>query len=244
MTIHYHGTPITPQSVMLRLAGRHFCVSFAAPHQVELCHQIGQSVMIDNGAYSIWRRTKVAKTDWSDYYEWLKPWVAYKTTWAVIPDVIDGSEHENDLLLREWPHGDSGAPVWHVHEPIERLIALCCGWKRVCIGSSGEYAIIGTPRWIARMTQAMNELWDWFRGDVTVALHMLRGMSLSGSIFPFASVDSSDVAQNHHRHGQNGALMLADKWDRMQNPAAWTKRPVQQSISSYEPFIAAEKLSS
>src|SRR5205823_1555806 len=111
MTIHYHGTPITPQSALLRLAGRHFSVSFARPDQIAICHQIGQSVMIDNGAYTIWRQTKTAKLDWADYYRWLEPWITYKTTWAVIPDVIDGSEHDNDLLAREWPYADSGAPV-------------------------------------------------------------------------------------------------------------------------------------
>ena len=32
--IHYHGTPITPQDVLLTLAGRCFCVSHAAPQNV------------------------------------------------------------------------------------------------------------------------------------------------------------------------------------------------------------------
>lgn len=49
MTIHYHGTPITPRAVLDTLAGRHFCVSFAAPADVKHCHAIGQSVMLDNG---------------------------------------------------------------------------------------------------------------------------------------------------------------------------------------------------
>jgi hypothetical protein len=31
VTLHYHGTPITPRPVLQSLAGRHFCVSFAAP---------------------------------------------------------------------------------------------------------------------------------------------------------------------------------------------------------------------
>jgi hypothetical protein len=48
--LHYHGTPITPQAKLLELAGRNFCVSYAAPYQVAACHEIGQSVMLDNGA--------------------------------------------------------------------------------------------------------------------------------------------------------------------------------------------------
>ena len=53
--IHYHGTPITGAGVLGRLAGRCFCVSYARPEQVTVCHQIGQSIMLDNGAFSLWR---------------------------------------------------------------------------------------------------------------------------------------------------------------------------------------------
>lgn len=53
MTLHYHGTPITPRKVLEQLAGACFCVSFAEPRDVERVHQIGQSVMLDNGAFSL-----------------------------------------------------------------------------------------------------------------------------------------------------------------------------------------------
>jgi hypothetical protein len=53
--IHYHGTPVTPRARLLELAGRCFCVSFAQPQDITACHDIGQSVMLDNGAYSFWR---------------------------------------------------------------------------------------------------------------------------------------------------------------------------------------------
>jgi hypothetical protein len=45
------------------------------------------------------------------------------------------------------------------------------------------------------MEQAMNAVCG--SGPVPVWLHMLRGMALSGSEYPFASVDSTDIAQNH-----------------------------------------------
>jgi hypothetical protein len=44
MTMHYHGTPITPITALYELAGRNFCVSHANPQDVARCHQIGQSV--------------------------------------------------------------------------------------------------------------------------------------------------------------------------------------------------------
>ena len=81
--IHYHGTPITPVRELLTLAGRHFCVSHMRPDDVTRCHQIGQSVMLDNGAFSKWKSGK--QTDWESYYEWCDKWLDYPTTWAVIP---------------------------------------------------------------------------------------------------------------------------------------------------------------
>ena len=92
--IHYHGTPITPVAELLTLAGRHFCVSHIRPDDVKRCHAIGQSVMLDNGAFSKWKRGAV--TDWEKYYTWADEWLDYPTTWAVIPDVIDAGSQEQD----------------------------------------------------------------------------------------------------------------------------------------------------
>lgn len=230
MTIHYHGTPITPRSVLNSLAGRHFCVSFAAPHDVTTCHQIGQSVMLDNGAFSLWRSGKT--TDWPGYYRWCERWLGYRTTWAVIPDVIDGDEDDNDALIGQWPcGGDQAAPVWHMHESIGRLIRLAEDWPRVCLGSSGSYAVVGDVRWHARMTEAMNALCG--SGPAPCWLHMLRGMALSGSHYPFASVDSTDVARNHNRPANNAAAMAA-RWDGMQCAGKWSRRPEQQQLFAEE----------
>jgi hypothetical protein len=52
MMLHYHGTPITPVDALYQLAGRCFCVSHIRPDDVTRVHQIGQSVMLDNGAFS------------------------------------------------------------------------------------------------------------------------------------------------------------------------------------------------
>jgi hypothetical protein len=225
VTIHYHGTPITPTAEkLLPLAGRHFCVRFGAHDQDEICHRIGQSVMLDNGAFSFWRQGR--PTDWGGYYSWAERWLEYPTTWAVIPDVIDGDVEANDALVSEWPFASRGAPVWHMHEPIGRLLCLAETWPRVCIGSSGAYADVGDTRWRARMDEAMNMLCG--NGPVPVWLHMLRGMDLAGSEYPFASVDSTNVARNHA--GTNGGRArrdpraMADRLDGFQCPARWRVR--------------------
>lgn len=225
MTVHYHGTPISPRSVLLTLAGRNFCVSHAAPADVKVCHDIGQSVMLDNGAFSAWRVGR--PVNWPAYYAWAEVWLDYRTTWAVIPDVIDGDEAANDNLIAQWPHGDRGGPVWHMHESVGRLMRLAGRWPRVCIGSSGAYRIVGDARWHTRMTEAMNALCG--NGPAPVWLHMLRGMALSGSHYPFASVDSTDIGRNHNRP-QNSALAMAQRWDSIQCAARWSLRPEQQAL--------------
>lgn len=212
MTIHYHGTPITPNKVLIEeMAGAHFCVSFAAPSQVKLCHQLGQSVMLDNGAFSVWKRGHEA--DWDAYYEWCGQWLNYPTTWAVIPDVIVGDEADNDALLKQWPFQDRGAPVWHMHESICRLERLIGQFPRVCIGSSGEYAEVMSDSWQKRMDEA----WRRLGSCVTPNIHMLRGLQLIRERWPFASVDSTDIARNHNRDGNTASKMRA-RWDAGQCP--------------------------
>lgn len=216
MTFHYHGTPITPKSVLYDLSGRHFCVSHAHPEQVRVVHEIGQSVMLDNGAFPAWRGKYIPV--WPKYYAWCEAWLEWLTTWAVIPDVIDGDEECQDRLIAEWPHGLRGVPVWHMHESVARLIRLVERWGKVCIGSSKQYATLLTDSWCCRMDQVWNALIRAF-GRVPWT-HMLRGMQLVFHSWPFASVDSTDVARNHNRP-KNTARAMAERWDAKQCPAVW-----------------------
>lgn len=224
MTIHYHGTPITPLTVLHSMAGRSFCVSWKAPQQVALCHQIGQSVMLDNGAFSFWRTGE--RPDWRPFYLWVETWLAWRSTWAVIPDVIGGTEAENDALLAEWPFGERGAPVWHMHESIDRLFRLADRFERVCIGSSDAFRMVGSAAWHGRMIEAMNALCG--NGPAPVWLHMLRGMQCSEMHYPFASVDSTDVARNHHLWADIRGHV--DRWDSRNCPAIWQVGAVQQPL--------------
>lgn len=215
MTIHYHGTPITPRSKFP--VGRHYCVSYAAPHDIEYAHQVGQSVLLDNGAFSFWKSGK--PTNWSGYYDWCDRWLAYPTTWAIIPDVIDANDIvDNIKLLRDWPHGHRGAPVWHLHEGLNHLLDLLDQWPRVCFGSSGRYARVGSAGWHRRVERAWNEIAK--RHLRTPWVHMLRGMQTTKWGYPFASVDSTDVARNHHLP-QNTPMEMCDRWDQIQCPATW-----------------------
>jgi hypothetical protein len=223
--LHYHGTPITPAAVLYSLAGNCFCVSHMRPDQVRQVHEIGQSVLLDNGAYSKWKSKK--SVDWPAYYEWADLWLSYPTTWAIIPDEIEGGSQEQDALIREWPHGERGAPVWHMDESLERLWRLADEWPRVCIGANGEYAKILSAPFCRRMDAAWNGIAN--RHQRTPWLHMLRGMQLARREWPFASVDSTDVAQNHNRP-RNVARVMADRWNAANGPSSWRGREAFQDL--------------
>ncbi len=230
--IHYHGTPITPYRALYELAGRCFCVSFGSPHQIRPIQDQSQSTMIDNGAWKLFNEDRKSgreptSRDWSPFYSFVEQWLR-PCDWAVVPDVIGGGSQLQDALLREWSLPKRiAAPVWHMDEPIDRLLRLCEGdWNRVCVGSTEEYFIVLSPSWKRRMDEAWNAMAHTF-GRWTPPIHMLRGMQLSAREWPFASVDSTDIAQNHNRP-QNTPRMMADRWDAMQCPAYWTPITTKQ----------------
>jgi hypothetical protein len=141
-----------------------------------------------------------------------------------LPDVIDGDEDDNDRLLRRYQHV-TGVPVWHLHESYGRLQRLIGQFGRVCFGSSSLLSTINSEAWRRRVTEAFDLVAD--PAGRVPWIHMLRGMSLSGGEFPFASVDSTDVARNHNR-AYNDAVRMVRRWDAKQSPGRWvTHRQLQ-----------------
>ena len=227
MTIHYHGADINglgPEcktQTLETLAGKFFCVSFAYPRQVKRCHEIGQGVMLDCGAFSFF--TKGKGVDWEEYYKWIEPWLESPTTWAVIPDVIDGAEDNNKSLVLgcKFPRHKM-APVWHLHESLDYLRWIADTHHRFCFGSSREYWQVGSDSWHRRISEAFEAIWDrkpW--------VHMLRGMQCSDMQYPFGSVDSTDIARHHHtaKNGIKRAREMADRWDAKQCPITFIPQP-------------------
>lgn len=220
MTIHYHGTPITPRAELLGMAGAHFCVSFARPDDLATVLRIGQSAMFDNGAYSTYRLGQ--KYEPMKFYEWLEPMLA-APHWAVIPDVIDGTVQEQLDLARTWPFWQQlGAPVWHLAEPIEHLMRVADSSPRICFGSSGAFWKIGSPAWCQRMDEAFNAL--YMRRRYPPWVHGLRMIGQVAGPWPLASVDSTNVAQNFKPGCANCKSRELDAW---QAPSLWTPRATQ-----------------
>lgn len=198
--IHYHGGPVTPTDASIKLwTARHACVSFAHPQQVALAFEVCQSVMLDNGAFSHWK--KGGEVDLLKYAEWVRQWERHPSyDFCLIPDAIDGDEQENDILIAEWRNAGmslvSGVPVWHLHESLDRLQRLVHSYRTVALGSSGEFSEVGNGPWWDRMADAMAVACDE-QGRPKCRLHGLR--MLSPTVFshiPLASADSTNVARN------------------------------------------------
>lgn len=196
--IPYHGLPITPETAAVRvvMAGHAF-VSFKEQRNLALVAAACQSFAVDNGAFPAWKRGEPIQ-DWRPFYEWAAQCKLIPSCdFAVIPDVIDGTEAHNDALLAEWPLPLwFGAPVWHMHESLDRLERLASRYPRVCIGSSGEFATVGTASWWGQMARAMRVVCD-DDGRPLCKLHGLR--MLNPEIFtrvPLSSADSTNIGQN------------------------------------------------
>lgn len=215
--IHYHGSPLGGDraGVVRFFSGRHAFVSFANPVDLPAIADVAQSFAIDNGAFTAWKQG--GEIDFNAYCDFVREWHRHPGfDWAVIPDVLDGTAEDNDDLLAMWPHDLPGVPVWHLHEPIQRLVLLARAWPRVAIGSSGAYSDPGSSAWWRRMCEALPEICD--DGRPITKLHGLR--MLNPAVFsklPLASADSCNAAINSG---------MESKWGRYAPPTRWQRAEV------------------
>lgn len=226
-TKKFHGLPITPKAQLERLEGRRFCVSHARPDQVKAAHLLGVEVLLDNGAFSAF--TKGHTPNWTKFYAWCAKWFAeMEGTLAIIPDEIAAGSQYQDALITEWPFAHRGIPVWHMDEPIGRLLDLVNVWPVVAIGSSGDYWKLLAPDWVARMDATFDAIVATY-GSIP-ELHMLRGLAACRYDYPFRRADSTDIAKNHHRP-QNDVVRMADRWDAMDCPTGWQPMKARPPLS-------------
>ncbi len=233
--IHYHGMPLSgpTQHIGRFLRGRHAFVSFAAPKCLPTVAKNARTFAIDNGAFSAWKRGEVV--DWSEYRDFIQQWRYHPGfDWCVIPDVIDGTAEDNDKMIEQWGlPATISVPVWHLHEPIKRLVWLAGAWPRVAFGSSGEYAKIGTEAWTDRMHQAMQAVCGIIEGGRPICkLHGLR--MLAKSIvrrFPFSSCDSTNAARNAAYEQRFKTYPPEEAWQRAET-VAWSVES-EQSAECY-----------
>ena len=228
--IHYHGSPVGGTRLMAEgfWMREHGLVSFAHPEEVAIIAEACQSFVLDNGAFSEWKRGK--PMDVPGYIEFCREWgTRPNCDWCLIPDVIDGTEAENDSLLETWPADLRGVPVYHLHESLERAERLSHEWHTVAVGSSGEWPIPGTDGWWLRMADVMDAMCD--HGIPRCRVHGLR--MLDPAIFhrlPLASADSTNVAQNALRKAKKagcshllGARIIAERIESHGSAPRWVR---------------------
>ena len=74
--ICYHGTPLSGEilNVVRALANRDAMVSFYRPDQIKTIAEVCRSFVLDNGAFSAWRKGEPIE-DWSKFYDWVEKWM-------------------------------------------------------------------------------------------------------------------------------------------------------------------------
>lgn len=239
--IHYHGTPVggSRQDAARFLAGRHALVPFSYPEDIGIVAEVCQSFCLDNGAFTVWKQG--GQLDVPGYIEWVRQWYRHPGfDFALIPDVIDGTEDENDTLVRSWPKALPGAPVWHMHETLARLQWLARTYRVVALGSSGQYASVGTSKWWERMNEAMRSICD-DQGKPMCKLHGLR--MLDPQVFqhlPLSSADSTNAAVNSGSLSRFGmylpptasqrAAVIAERIESHNSAPVFQPQPVQDLL--------------
>lgn len=209
--IHYHGGPmwgnvdIGPKKIWCGdVLYKNSCalVSYARPEQLKRIAPMCKSLVLDNGAFSTWRKNKKEGGD----FDWIAHWAGYycwvlanysKIDWFIIPDVIEGSEKENDDLINQLPSSlkEKGVPVWHSVESLDRLVKLCKKWPRVAIGLCGPHEKTMSKAAQLRLQEAFEKIYIQERLATKIhGLRMLDGRVLGK--FPLDSGDSSFVAVN------------------------------------------------
>lgn len=238
---HYHGTPLggTRDEVARFMQGRHALVPFPRPEDLPIVADVCRSFVFDNGAFTVWKQG--GQLDVPGYIAWCEEWHKHPGfDWALIPDVIDGTDEDNDALLRDWPKHIAGVPVFHLHEKPERLERLANEWPIVALGSSGVWHTPGTQGWWKRIATIMDAVCDE-DGRPLCKLHGLR--MLAPDVFtnmPLASADSTNVAQNKGVNARwrgpyapptawQRAAVIADRIEHHNSAAVWT-RPAQQLL--------------
>lgn len=196
--IHYHGTPCGGTSADLPkfYTGRHALISYANKGDTGVILECCQTFCLDNGAFSFWKSGTAV--NWDDYMVWVQSLKNHPGfDFWLIPDSIEGTEIDNRLLIFKYgllvPYA---VPVYHFHESLEHLDFLVRNFPRIALGSSAQWATVGTESWWARMAEIMSVCCD-SDGVPRTKLHGLRMLDpLVFSRLCLSSADSTNAVQN------------------------------------------------
>lgn len=244
MSIKYHGTPISGTRVdtamFFRGRNRHALIPFFRQDDLNVALMYCTTVVFDTSAYSLF---KSGNGDYDQYYsayvEWVRQYYRHpRFAWCIIPDVIGGSEAENEAYLVRWPEDlkHVGVPVWHMNESLTRLLRLCQNYPRVALAQGSHKGSV-----TARLDEAMEHICD-ANGQPICKLHGLKMQDPKlFSKYPFASTDSTNAAQNNHlayKNGKHPTLWectddIAYNVEIKNSAAAWKRKPAQKGLFDF-----------
>ena len=232
--IHYHHIDggMSKQEKSSFLLGRHGLASFVYQDCLSIALEMCQSIVLDNGAFTVWKQG--GKVDVEGFTKWVEHLHKHPAfDWALIPDVIDGDDADNDAMLNDWPVHLPGVPIWHMHEDISRLERLFNSYRVVALGSSGQWPNPGTESWWIRMGQALDYVCDE-NGRPPCKLHGLR--MLDPRIFtklPLSSADSINAVRRSNQSDRFGyyapptpsgrSMVVADRIESFSSASVWER---------------------
>jgi hypothetical protein len=207
--ICYHGTPVSGSiyDILPLFENRRWLVSVLYKNQLAIVKKASIGYILDNGAFTIWRRGKgnVCIASFKDFV--LSNDTAVNYDWCFIPDIIEGSVEDNDKNIEIWLncYGEyKSVPVFHYHEPLVRLKRLGEYFPIVALGSSAEYSVIGNVKWVKRTEEIFK---FWLESIPNCKLHGLRMLNVR--IFPkfhYYSGDSTNVGRNINLYMQRNGI--------------------------------------
>lgn len=224
MALHYHGLPLTPAEKLELLNGKNVCISHATARksQTDWALKNAQSVMWDNGAFTFFRQG--GNIDLNVFYSWLEDKLGHPH-WAVIPDVIGGTEEQQKEMLKTWVFPrELGAPVWHLGLSFDYLLFLVDNYPKVCLGSSDKYWKVGGQEWQQRMDDTFDFLSS--KRKQLPWLHGLRMLAQLKERWPLSSADSVNVSRNYKSRGVCPGCM-ASQIDSTNPPLIWKHKQEQ-----------------
>ena len=212
--IKYHGTPVggTKLDALKFLDGRNALISFATKGHIAEVLECCDSFCLDNGAFTIWKTTG-GSIDVDGYMKWVEHYQKHPSfDFALIPDVIMGTEVENNSLLDEWDDKLTGVPVFHLGESVDRFLMLSEKYSKVAFGSTDKWAKNGSRAWWVDMANFMDNIVD-ADGNLPCKVHGLR--MLDPKLFqylPLHSGDSTNAVVNGHLCMKKGVHPSLERW--------------------------------
>lgn len=197
--IHYHGTPMGGRrsDKVVALTNRFALVPYPRPDDLALVVELCRGFLLDNGAFSYWKKGYTEFPDYAGYVAWVEKWHRHpKFQGAIIPDYVTGTEAQNNAYLDRWPQHLPGIPVFHMHQSLDRLLWLAQHYETIALGGGKGYEVLKTKQWWHRLHEMMNVLCDE-AGRPLCRIHGLRMLDPKVfTLLPLASGDSTNVARN------------------------------------------------